>query len=99
MARTSARAILVAVDQSKMVMSVLMSRVEITFTEEGDRTRAEAVLDQHGEHFHAVGRARRAPGDPDVPIVGEQLAAARALSELSHRLVEAAAERIEGFRD
>ncbi len=78
-------------------MSVLMSHVEITFTEEGDRTRAEAVLDQGGEHFYAVGWATRAPGDPNLPIVGEELAAARALSELSHRLIEAAAEHIQSF--
>lgn len=79
-------------------MPVLMSRVEITFTETGDRTRAEAVLELGDERFYGVGQAKRAPGDPDVPIVGEDLAAARALSELSHKLLEAAAERIDGFR-
>ena len=75
-------------------MSVLMSHVEITFTEEGDRTRAEAVLDQGGEHFYAVGWATRAPG-LNLPIVGEELAAA--LSAAPHRLIEAAAEHIQSF--
>ena len=51
-------------------MSILTSRVEITFTEEGDQTRAEAVLDQGGERFYGVGQAKRAPGDPDVPVIG-----------------------------
>ncbi len=31
------------------------------------------------------------------PVVGEELAVARALSELSHQLLAAAAESIEGF--
>jgi hypothetical protein len=39
----------------------------------------------------------RNPSDPDRPRVGEELAAARALSELSHKLVEAAAAEIEKF--
>ena len=80
-------------------MSILTSRVEITFTEEGDQTRAEAVLDQGGERFYGVGQAKRAPGDPDVPVIGEELAAARALADLSHKLLEAAAERVDAFRD
>jgi hypothetical protein len=32
-----------------------------------------------------------------VPIVGEELAAARALSDLAHKLLDAAAERIATF--
>ncbi len=80
-------------------MSVLISHAEIAFTEEGDRTRAEVILSLGGTDFHGVGHARRAPGDPDVPIVGEQLAAARALSDLAHKLLDAAATRIEKFSD
>jgi hypothetical protein len=72
-------------------------RVEIAFTEEGDRTRADATLELAAQRFHGVGRAKRAPTDPNVPVIGEELAAARALSDLSHHLVDAAAERIEGF--
>jgi hypothetical protein len=82
-----------------MTMSVLTSHAEIAFTEEGDRTRAEAVLMLGGTHFHGIGQARRAPGDPDIPIVGEELAAARALSDLVHKLLDAAATRIERFSD
>ena len=80
-------------------MSVLTSRAEIVFSEEGDRTRAEVVLDLGGAQFHAVGQANRAPGDPDVPIVGEELAAARALSDLAHKLLDAAAAHVENFSD
>jgi Domain of unknown function (DUF1876) len=72
-------------------------RVDIAFTEDGDRTRADAVLELAGARYHGFGQARRAPGDPSVPVVGEDLAASRALSELAHQLVNAAADRIESF--
>ncbi|MBO0731263.1 MAG: DUF1876 family protein [Acidimicrobiaceae bacterium] len=48
----------------------------------------------HGARFIGFGRARRNPADPNLPMVGEELAAARALSDLTHKLVEAAAETI-----
>src|SRR3954471_2116978 len=73
------------------------SHVEVAFTEEDARTRADAVLELGGKRFHGQGQARRAPGDPDLPVVGEELATARALSDLSHQLIHAAAERIEDF--
>jgi len=71
--------------------------VNISFTEDGDRTRADAILDLASQKFHGFGQAKRAPADPNVPVVGQDLAAARALSDLSHKLLEAAAERIESF--
>jgi hypothetical protein len=74
-----------------------MWHVSIAFTEDGDRTRADAVLELSSARFHGFGLAKRAPGDPSVPVVGEELAAARALSDLSHQLLHAAADRIEGF--
>lgn len=72
-------------------------RVSIAFTEEGDRTRADAMLELAGERFHGFGQAKRAPKDPNVPVIGQDLAAARALSSLSHQLLDAAADRIETF--
>jgi hypothetical protein len=71
--------------------------VTIVFTEDEDRTRADVVLDVAGRHYHGWGRARRAPTDPDIPRIGEEIAAARALSQLAHELLEAAAEEIESF--
>jgi hypothetical protein len=71
--------------------------VNVAFTEEGDCTRADAILELASEHFHGFSQARRAPNDPSVPAVGQELAAARALSDLSHQLLDAAAERIESF--
>jgi hypothetical protein len=59
-------------------------------------TRAEARLRVGDEaHVFGHGTAYRHPDDQDVPRIGDELAAARALSELSHRLVLAAAEDIE----
>ena len=59
--------------------------------------RADAILEFGGQRFHGFGMARRKPGDPSVPVVGEELAAARALSDLSHQLIHAAADRIEAY--
>ncbi len=74
-----------------------MWHVNIAFTEEGERTRADAVLELASERFHGFGQARRAPADPNVPVIGQDLAAARALCDLSHQLLHAAADRIEAF--
>ena len=70
-------------------------QVSIVFTEEGDRTRADATLELADDRFHGYGRAKKAPEDPNVPVIGQDLAAARALSDLSHQLLSAAAGRIE----
>jgi hypothetical protein len=71
--------------------------VEVIFTEDEDRTRADArMLGGHGE-WHGWGRARRNPTDANVRLIGEELAAARALSDLSHQLIDAAAYTIEAF--
>lgn len=78
-------------------MSDQMWRVNIAFTEEDERTRADAILELAGGRFHGYGQAKRAPDDPRVPVVGQDLAAARALSDLAHQLLHAAAERIEQF--
>jgi hypothetical protein len=71
--------------------------VELTFAEEERRTRADAVLEIRDRRFHGWGQAKRAPGDPSVPVVGEELAAARALADLSHQLLQAAIDSVEEF--
>jgi hypothetical protein len=71
--------------------------VEIQLDESEERTEAKASIRLRDKEFTGWGRARRNPGDPNVPMVGEELAVARALSELSHHLVDAAAETIESF--
>jgi hypothetical protein len=70
-------------------------RIEINFTEDDQTTRADVVLDVGGRHHHGWGRAKRDPLDADVPIIGEQIAAARALIRLGHQLLGAAENEIE----
>ena len=69
--------------------------IELMFTENDDMTRADAVITIGERRFHGWGRARRNPVDPDVPRIGEELAASRALTDLSHQLMHAAASEIE----
>jgi hypothetical protein len=69
-------------------------QVDVALEEDADHTEARATLALKGVTFTGSGRARRNPADPDVPIVGEELATARALSDLAHKLMEAAAETI-----
>ena len=78
-------------------MDQLRWTVEITFSEDEDKTRADAVLNAGAEVLEGWGRARRNPSDPDVPAVGEEIAAARAFSDLAHHLLERAAHRIESW--
>jgi hypothetical protein len=70
-------------------------RLEITFTEDERATRADAVLEVGDHRHHGWGRARRNPSDPDIPIIGEEVAAARALIRLAHQLLGAAEQDIE----
>lgn len=69
--------------------------VEIAFSEDADRTRADAVLTVGDTRLHGWGRSRRNPSDPDVPKIGEEIAAARALADLSRQLLHEAADMIE----
>jgi hypothetical protein len=60
------------------------------------RTFAEARLrTDDGTDLRGTGSAHRHPRDREVPEIGDELAVARALSELSHRLRSAAVEDIE----
>lgn len=71
--------------------------IEVGISEDDEQTRADAILAVGERRFHGWGRARRNPADPDVPRIGEELAVARALSDLSHQLLHAAASEIEAF--
>lgn len=76
-------------------MSDPVWRLEVVFTEEDRTTRADVVLDVADDHYHGWGQARRNPADPEVPIIGEEVAAARALIRLAHQLLGAAENEIE----
>jgi hypothetical protein len=72
--------------------------IEIGIDEDDTTTLVHAVLDIRGEHFNATGRAKRNPTDPNVPVIGEELALARALSSLENQIIDAAYARIDGLK-
>jgi hypothetical protein len=64
--------------------------------EEQRRTRAEARLHtDQGTEVRGIGSAHRNPSDREVPEIGDELAASRALADLARTLREAAAGDIE----
>ena len=65
--------------------------------EDETTTIVHTALDLRVDHFESTGRARRNPTDPPAPLVGEELAIARALQDLSSQLIEAAQAKIEAF--
>jgi hypothetical protein len=69
--------------------------VAVEIDELGGRTRAVARLRTDSAELTGVGLARLSPNDRDVPEIGDELATARALSELSHHLLDTAADDIE----
>ncbi|WP_181787694.1 DUF1876 domain-containing protein [Streptomyces phytophilus] len=64
------------------------------FEEEGT-TKARVVLDTGTTQFTGHGDAHRNPADPDVPTIGDELAAGRALDDLGRQLVDTARHDIE----
>lgn len=66
------------------------------YLEDHDReTHARARLDTGDNQIEGVGSARRSPRDRDIPEIGRELATARALSDLAHKLFEATVDDIE----
>lgn len=78
-------------------MSTNSWNVVVSFTESDRTTRADAVIDVGGHHLHGWGQARKDPVDEDVPIIGEEIAAARALIRLAHRMLGAAEQDVEAI--
>jgi Domain of unknown function (DUF1876) len=70
--------------------------VEVVLDEEDGETHAEArLITRDAEKVRGRGSARCNPADWDVPEIGAELAASRALSDLAHRLLDLAAADIE----
>lgn len=65
--------------------------VEIYVGEDEGRTYAEAALhDDIGNCVLGTGRASLNPADPNVPEIGDEIAVARAMIDLGHRLLRTA---------
>ena len=72
--------------------------VGIYINEDGANTVARAVLFIDAEERAAGhGRARRNPMDPEVPEIGDELAASRALADLAGRLRSVAQDDIDSL--
>jgi Rv2632c-like len=70
--------------------------VEILIGEVDRRTYAEAQLyDEIGDDLVGIGTARLSPADPDVPEIGDEIAVARALTDLGQRLLSTATGDLE----
>ncbi|MCP2261467.1 protein of unknown function (DUF1876) [Streptoalloteichus tenebrarius] len=73
-----------------------MWQVQINISEVDRMTRVEARLSgKDSEELVGQGTARCNPADENVPSIGDELATARALSDLAHQLLHAAAKDIE----
>jgi hypothetical protein len=70
--------------------------VDVFVGELDGQTYAEAALhDDIGNQVLGTGRARLNPADVDVPEIGDEIAAARALVDLGHRLLGIASADLE----
>jgi hypothetical protein len=69
--------------------------IEIEFDEDDKHTKAALLLRlPDGAELRARGHTTRNPGDQPQPRIGEEIAAARALADLTHQLLEKAASEI-----
>jgi hypothetical protein len=73
--------------------------IRLSITEDDARTVARAVITTKDNTLSAEGVAVRNPTDSDVPEIGDELAAGRALTELGRLLVSAAAADVAAFGD
>ena len=69
--------------------------IEVEFDEDDTHTKAALLLrlPDHTE-LRAKGHAKRNSADTPQPRIGEEIAAARALSDLVHQLLDKAANEI-----
>jgi hypothetical protein len=72
--------------------------IDIFIDEHERQTRAEARLHTRDRtHLVGVGLARCNPVDRSVPEIGDELATARALTDLAHKLIDATVSDIESM--
>ncbi|HSE56016.1 MAG TPA: DUF1876 domain-containing protein [Nocardioidaceae bacterium] len=70
--------------------------VQVSIDEQGDDTIADAVISLDNKmEVRGHGRSRRNPADQSDSRIGDELATARALSDLAHQLLATAATDIE----
>ncbi|MFG2874701.1 DUF1876 domain-containing protein [Streptomyces sp. NPDC048337] len=65
-------------------------KVGVYLTEEDGTTKARAVLDTGKTQLVGQGKARCNPQDVEIPAIGDELAASRAMRDLAGQLMRAA---------
>ncbi|AWK12468.1 DUF1876 domain-containing protein [Streptomyces spongiicola] len=70
-------------------------KVRMYLSEEDGTTRARMVLDTGTSKLTGRGTARCNPQDVDVPEIGDELAASRAMSDLARQLMRVADQDLE----
>jgi hypothetical protein len=71
--------------------------IEVHIDEDDTTTTVTTALDLRGDHFEGRGRAKRNPSDKPMPVIGEELALARALQILAAEVMDAAQTKIDDF--
>lgn len=74
-------------------------KVRLYLFEEEDTTKARVVVDTGTTALTGHGVAHRNPADTDVPEIGDELAAGRAMHDVAQQLVDAAEHDIEGVNE
>jgi len=70
--------------------------VMLSLADRDGETHAEArLVTGDGGHLSGHGNARRNPADQNVTKIGEEIAVARALSDLAHKLLHVATTDVE----
>ncbi|MEU2432688.1 MULTISPECIES: DUF1876 domain-containing protein [unclassified Streptomyces] len=72
-------------------------QVGLVLVEEDGTTRAQAVLDTGATTYTGHGVARCNPQDVDVPEIGDELAASRAMKDLATQLMRVANRELESI--
>lgn len=67
------------------------------FEDDDGTTKAHVVLDTGTTALTGHGTAHRHPADTNVPEIGDELAAGRAMVDLAHQLLETAARDVQGM--
>lgn len=76
-------------------MSTTSWQIDVRIDEDDTRTHADLTLRlPDGGELRARGHAQRNPSDQPQPSIGEEIATARALSDLTHQLLDRAASEI-----
>ena len=81
-------------------MRIRRWNVDIDISENDDKRQTRAVAQLHSDTrtvLRGEGVARRSPRDREVPEIGDELAAARALADLAYQLLDVTAGDIEQF--